>query len=78
MTWLEPLTKNGNIQRYVVAYGRERDNLDTLWYTSDTVTEYLLSPLEEYAEYFVQVSAETSVSGNPSNIKQARTLEDGE
>ena len=78
MTWLEPLTKNGNIQRYVVAYGKERDNLDTLRYTSNTVTEYLLSPLEEYAEYFVQVSAETSVSGNPSNIEQAKTLEDGE
>lgn len=61
-----------------MAYGRERDNLDTLRYTIDTVTEYLLTPLEEYTEYFVQVSAETSVSGNPSNIEQARTHEAGE
>ena len=59
-----------------MAYGRERDNLDTSQYTSDT--EYSLSPLEEYTDYFVQVSAETSVSGIPSDIKQATTLEAGE
>ena len=31
----------------------------------------------QFTEYFVQVYGETSVSGTPSNIVQAKTLEDG-
>ena len=43
-----------------------------------TNTAYVIRGLEEFTEYFVQVYAETSVSGTPSNIKQATTREDCE
>jgi len=36
-----------------------------------------LTSLEEFTDYFVQVHAETSVSGAASNIEQAKTLQDG-
>ena len=42
-----------------------------------TSTTYLITGLEEFTEYFVQVHAETSVSGAPSSIEQAKTREDG-
>ena len=76
VTWEEPETKNGHIKRYAVLYGKASDNLGKVVYTSDTT--YLLSSLEENTEYFVQVLAETSVTGNPSEIKRLKTPEDGE
>ena len=74
--WQKPLTENGKLRRYVVSYGKARDKLDTPRFTPNT--EYDLTSLEEYTEYFVQVHAETSVSGDPSDIKQATTDEAGE
>ena len=74
--WQKPLTENGKLWRYVVSYGKARDKLDTSRFTPNT--EYDLTSLEEYTEYFVQVHADTSVSGNPSDIKQATTDEAGE
>ena len=56
-------------------YGKVRGKLDGTLYTQRTA--YLLTPLEEFTEYFVQVYAETSVSGASSNIEQAKTFEDG-
>ena len=76
VTWEEPETKNGRIRRYAVSYGTARDKLNTVRYTSGTT--YLLSSLEEYTQYFVQVLAETSVTGEYSEMKHAMTPEDGE
>ena len=73
-SWLEPLKFNGNFNRYVVMYGTASSKLDGRLYTSDK--SYLITDLEEFTEYFVQVQAETSVSGTPSNIDQAKTFED--
>ncbi|KAL9973643.1 hypothetical protein ACROYT_G020124 [Oculina patagonica] len=73
-SWQVPLKFNGIFRRYVVMYGESRDKLDQRFYP--TSTSYLLHPLEEYTEYFVQVYAETAVSGAASNIEQATTLED--
>ena len=73
-SWDEPETKNGNIRRYAVSYGKDR--LDTQLYTTET--KYLLTSLDENTLYSVQVTAETSVSGNPSGTKQVKTFEDGE
>ncbi len=56
-------------------YGKARDKLDGRLYTKST--SYLLYPLEEFTEYFVQMYAETAVSGASSNIEQAKTFEDG-
>ena len=74
--WLKPLTENGILRQYVVSYGNARDKLHTFRNTKNT--EYELTSLEEYTEYFVQVHAQTSVSGVPSDVKQATTLEAGE
>ena len=65
---------NGNLKRYVVVYGTALDTMNARVYTLQTM--YMLSPLEEFTVYYVQVFAETSVSGNQSNIVQAKTFED--
>ena len=74
-SWDEPLKLNGLLQRYVVMYGKARDKLDGRLYTKRTT--YLLYPLEEFTDYFVEVFAETALSGPTSNIEQAKTFEDG-
>lgn len=74
-SWQVPLKLNGIFKRYVVVYGEARDKLDKRFYSISTA--YLLYPLEEFTEYFVQVYAETAVSGASSNIEQAKTFEDG-
>ena len=74
--WEPPVTMNGNLQRYVVTYGTERSNLNERK-NSPTAVSYLLTGLEEFTVYYVQVFAETSVSGKLSLIVDARTLEDG-
>ena len=74
-SWDEPLKLNGLLRRYVVMYGKARDKPDGRLYT--TRTAYLLYPLEEFTEYFVEVFAETALSGPTSNIEQAKTFEDG-
>ena len=74
-SWLEPLKLNGLFQRYVVMYGTASSKLDER--VNTTSTAYLITGLEEFTEYFVQVHAETSVSGAPSSIEQAKTHEDG-
>ena len=65
---------NGNLRRYVVTYGTASEAMDESRYTSRTT--YLLSSLKEFTVYYVQVFAETSVSGNLSNIVDAKTFED--
>ena len=75
-SWREPLKLNGLLKRYVVMYGTGSSKLDETLHTTDTA--YVIPGLEEFTEYFVQVSAETSVSGTPSNIEQATTREDCE
>ena len=57
-------------------YGKVRGKLDGRYYTTETT--YSLTSLEEFTDYFVQVYAETSVSGAASNIEQEKTLQDGE
>ena len=66
---------NGNLKRYVVVYGTALEIMNARVYTLQTT--YILSPLEEFTVYYVQVFAETSVSGKESNIVQAKTFEDG-
>ena len=56
-------------------YDTTSSKLNGQLYTLDK--SYLITGLEELTEYFVQVRAETAVSGTPSNIKQAKTFEDG-
>ena len=56
-------------------YGTASSKLGGRLYTPDK--SYSITGLEELTEYFVQVHAETAVSGTPCNIKQAKTLEDG-
>ena len=67
---------NGNFKRYVVTYGTARDYLDETRY-SPIEGSYQLTGLEEFTVYYVQVFAETSVSGKLSEIVDAKTLEDG-
>ena len=74
-SWLAPAKFNGIFKRYVVMYGKATDKLDGRVYT--TSTAYLLYPLQEFTDYFVEVYAETSVSGASSAIERAKTLEDG-
>lgn len=76
VSWQKPLKENGILRKYVLSYGKARDFLDMSVNTATTV--YDLTDLEEFTEYFVRVHAETSVSGNPSSIEHATTLEDGE
>ena len=59
----------------MLLYGQPKDGLSRWFYTKDT--EYLLTSLEEFTDYVVQVHAETAVSGVSSNILQEKTLEDG-
>ena len=60
----------------MLLYRQPKDGLNMRRvYTKDT--EYLLTQLEEFTDYVVQVYAETAVSGVPSNILQEKTLEDG-
>ena len=56
-------------------YGTASSKLDER--VNTTSTTYLITGLEEFTEYFVQVHAETSVSGAASIIEQAKTHEDG-
>ena len=76
VTWEPPVTMNGNLKRYVVTYGTVRDNLNERR-NSPTAVSYRLTELEEFTVYYVQVFAETSVSGERSEIVDAKTLEDG-
>ena len=76
VTWEPPVTMNGNLKRYVVMYGTARDDLDETRYSPSTVS-YQLTGLDEFTVYYVQVFAETSVSGKLSEIVDAKTLEDG-
>ena len=76
VTWEPPVTMNGNFKRYVVTYGTARDDLDEMRYSPTTVS-YQLTGLEEFTVYYVQVHAETSVSGKLSLIVDAKTFEDG-
>ena len=76
MTWEPPETMNGNLRHYAVTYGTERSNLNERG-NSPTAVSYKLTVLEEFTVYYVQVFAETSVSGKLSEIVDAKTLEDG-
>ena len=76
VTWEPPEKLNGNLKRYVVTYGTARDNLNERR-NSPTAVSYQLTELEEFTVYYVQVFAETSVSGKLSEIVDAKTLEDG-
>ena len=76
VTWGPPEKLNGNLKRYVVTYGTARDNLNERR-NSPTAVSYQLTELEEFTVYYVQVFAETSVSGKLSLILDAKTLEDG-
>ena len=76
VTWEPPEKLNGNLKRYVVTYGTARDNLNERR-NSPTAVSYQLTELEEFTVYYVQVFAETSVSGKLSAIVDAKTLEDG-
>ena len=67
---------NGNLRHYAVKYGTERSNLNERR-NSPTAVSYELIDLEEFTVYYVQVFAETSVSGELSDIVDAKTLEDG-
>jgi len=78
VTWEPPVTMNGNFKRYVVTYGTVRDNLNERRNSlSPSAVSYQLTELEEFTVYYVQVFAETSVSGKLSEIVDAKTLEDG-
>ena len=76
VTWETPVPMNGNLKRYVVTYGKAKGDLDVTRY-SPTDVSYELTDLEEFTVYYVQVVAETSVTGEPSDIVDAKTLEDG-
>ena len=76
VTWEPPETMNGNLRHYAVTYGTERSNLNERR-NSPTALSYELLDLEEFTVYYVQVFAETSVSGKLSEIVDAKTLEDG-
>ena len=76
--WQAPDKANGIIQRYVIKYGTAQDSLDEratagrAWSTS-----HILANLEEFTTYYIQVQADTSVSGQSSIIVNAKTFEDG-
>ena len=76
VTWEPPVTMNGNLRHYVVTYGTEMSNLNERK-NSPTAASYKLTELEEFTVYYVQVFAETSVTGKPSLIVDAKTSEDG-
>ena len=76
VTWEPPVTMNGNFRRYVVTYGKARGDLDEKRYSPIEVS-YQLTDLEEFTVYYVQVCAETSVTGKLSEIADAKTFEDG-
>ena len=63
-------------QALLVTYGTARDNLNERR-NSPTAVSYQLTDLEEFTVYYVQVFAETSVSGKRSAIVDAKTSEDG-
>ena len=67
---------NGNLRHYAVMYGTERSNLNERR-NSPTALSYELLDLEEFTVYYVQEFAETSVSGELSDIVNAKTWEDG-
>ena len=76
--WQAPDKANGIVQHYVIKYGTAQDSLNeqatagTAWSTSHTLTN-----LEEFTTYYIQIQADTSVSGQPSIIVNAKTFEDG-
>ena len=74
-SWSAPLKFNGVFKRYVVRYGLSKDGMNTQMYPTNT--EYLLAPLDEFSIYYVQVHAETAVSGPASSILSEKTKEDG-
>ena len=74
-SWSAPLKLNGVFKRYVVRYGLSKDRMNTQVYPTNT--EYLLTRLDEFSIYYVQVHAETAVSGPASSILSVKTKEDG-
>ena len=76
VTWEPPKTMNGNVRNYAVTYGTASDKLNERR-NSPTEVRYQLTDLDEFTVYYVQVFAETSVTGKPSKIVDAKTFEDG-
>ena len=74
-SWIAPLKLSGVFKRYVVRYGLSKDGMNKEVYL--TTTEYSLTQLDEFSTYYVQVHAETAVSGSASSILSAKTKEDG-
>ena len=74
-SWSAPLKLNGVFKRYVIRYGLSKDSMSAE--VHPTTTGYLLTLLDEFSTYYVQVHAETAVSGSASSILSAKTKEDG-
>ena len=74
-SWTAPSKLNGVFKRYVVRYGLSKDSMNTQVYP--TTTEHSLTLLDKFSTYYVQVHAETAVSGPASRILSAKTKEDG-
>ena len=78
VTWQHPQTANGKVMRYIIRYGTQKDSLNQRVQLGSAHSSYTLDNLEEFTTYYIQVRAETSVTGTPSGMHEAKTLEDGE
>jgi len=76
VTWVPPLTPNGIIQSYRIEYNRTTDGIIDSITTSDT--SVIITMLEKFTTYQVQVFATTFAEGEGSDIVTVTTDEDSE
>jgi len=76
VTWEPPLTPNGIIQSYRIEYNRTTDGIIDSITTSDT--SVIITMLEKFTTYQVQVFATTVAEGEGSDIVIVTTDEDSE
>lgn len=68
---------NGIIKYYTIKYGLKKDQLLNSIKVMGYLLHCLVQPLEEFSTHYFLVFAETAITGKPSQIVSAKTLEDG-
>lgn len=77
VSWQKPKTTNGVITKYLIFYGQHKDNLESKFEAGGQNYEHDISGLKKFTSYYVQIRGKTTESGNASDVKSVKTLEDG-
>ena len=75
VSWKDPCLPNGNISKYWIYFGQQKDHLNQTT-VAGSAQSGELSALRPFTIYFIKVRAKTTELGNASALLNATTLED--